>query len=570
MAETFEDLGIAPELMAAVEEMGWEVPSTLQQAAAPVIRRGNNVVLHGASGAGVTGAYGIPVLERLMEFEDADGPAGLVLTPSTADASRTATVLARMAVPAGVSVRALAAGWPERPTRLLVASAADAMAAVRDSRLKLDGVSILVVAGADRIAAADGWGAVETLTELLAGESQRIVVTGALDASLDDFIERHARKAMTLPSRPADRSAPDTSASVRYAIASDKLDALVALLPRFRRNEAAVVCRTQDAADEVERSLIARGVEMAGEDDGAGRVLVLPLAEADQRSTRALVISYDVPFDAETLGELHQNGGLVLVTPAQAQHLDIIAGRAGIQPLALPLPEPGAGDAVEAARDRIRAVLEDVDLSAYLALIEPLLQEHPAAEVAAAAAYLARQSPARKEAAHTIGSSTAAAAATGPSAGTPPPSTAYVRLFLTIGSRDGAGPGDVVGAITGEAGIPGESVGRIDMRESHSTVEVASTDAEKVIRSLNGKTLRGRSLRVDYDRKDRPDGGRPGAGPTRGPGGGAGRGGPRGGPGGRPAGRPAGPGRSGPGRGGSGQRGGGRPGGSSGRRPKGR
>ncbi len=62
-------------------------------------------------------------------------------------------------------------------------------------------------------------------------------------------------------------------------------------------------------------------------------------------------------------------------------------------------------------------------------------------------------------------------------------------------------PGDLVGAITGEAGITGEDVGRIDIRDTFSIVEVAAESAERVIQALNGVTLKGRSLRVDYDRK---------------------------------------------------------------------
>ena len=55
--------------------------------------------------------------------------------------------------------------------------------------------------------------------------------------------------------------------------------------------------------------------------------------------------------------------------------------------------------------------------------------------------------------------------------------------------------------------MSGDRVGKIDIRESHSTVEVATEVAGTVIEALNGRTLKGRSLRVDYDRKDRGTGG---------------------------------------------------------------
>jgi ATP-dependent RNA helicase DeaD len=69
-------------------------------------------------------------------------------------------------------------------------------------------------------------------------------------------------------------------------------------------------------------------------------------------------------------------------------------------------------------------------------------------------------------------------------------------------------PGDLVGAIAGEANIPGSRVGRIDIRDTFSVVEVHAEVAEQVVRAVNGTTLKGRSVRVDYDRggKQRPEG----------------------------------------------------------------
>jgi ATP-dependent RNA helicase DeaD len=75
-----------------------------------------------------------------------------------------------------------------------------------------------------------------------------------------------------------------------------------------------------------------------------------------------------------------------------------------------------------------------------------------------------------------------------------------VRLFVSIGERDGAGPRDLVGAITGEAGVDGSKIGRIEVRDTFSIVEVQEPIAADVIRALNGITVRGRSVRADYDR----------------------------------------------------------------------
>jgi ATP-dependent RNA helicase DeaD len=496
MTDTFEDLKLVPELAAGAESMGWDAPSGLQRDAVAKIRRGNNVVLHASAGSGHVGAYGLGVLDRLAREEEREAPAGLVLVADPHTASATAESLALLAAPAGLSVRALGPGWGDGAD-LLVASADRALAAVRSSDLKLDGVTSLIIDGADLLLDTGQWAALETLADATSG--QRVVVTGRFDATIDAFIEGHARKAMTVPPRTEPGSPPADAPSVHYAVApeAEKVGAAVELLAGLG-DGVAVICRTVDRADRAERALAARGV--AGPDRD---LLVLPRPEADQRSVQASVVSLDVPFDADEIRALHGKGGAVVVTPRERAHLLRIAARAGIRLQAAATATPARTE-VAAVRDRLRA-LASGDLTAELALLEPLLGERPAAEVAAAAVRLARESG---------GAEASEPARSGGAAGAPPPETGtWVHLFMDIGDRDDVGPGDIVGAITGEAGVSGDQVGKIDIRESHSTVEVATSVASTVIEALNGRTLKGRSLRVDYDRKGRTSRGREGRRP---------------------------------------------------------
>lgn len=579
MAEGFEELGVQPELVAGAEDLGWVAPSPLQRDATPVLRRGNNIVLHASTGAGVVGAYGLGLLDRLLEESntEADGaetatarPRALILVQDAAEASRTGRTLAALAGPAGLTVRALATGWAARAADLLVATPAAAVAAVRDSSLKLEPLTALVVDGADRLRATGQWDSVETLIEYAPAGAQKVVVTGAFDSKLDSFLERHVRRALNVPSRPVEEPEREARGTVPFAVASgpDKVAAAIQLLSGLEAAEVAVVCRTPDRAEEVESALLARGVQL---DDPERRVLVLPRLEADQRSVKAEVLCLDVPFDDEELAALYSPAGTVVVTPGEIAHLRRIAKRAGFKLRPVPLGADAPLTAAEAVRDRLRQTMEE-DLSADLALIEPLLQEFTAPEIAAAALRLARGEVTAVASGATTGGSAVSAQSTvttaAPPSGTaPPPSTNWVRLFITGGSRDEIGPGDLVGAITGEAGVEGDRVGKIDVRESHSTVEVPAEVADQVIKALNGRSMRGRSLRVDYDRKGRSgsgSGGGAGSRGGRGPAPGGDRGGRRPGPGGGRGGRGPGGGGRAPG---SGARGGGSQGG---RRPGGR
>jgi ATP-dependent RNA helicase DeaD len=76
---------------------------------------------------------------------------------------------------------------------------------------------------------------------------------------------------------------------------------------------------------------------------------------------------------------------------------------------------------------------------------------------------------------------------------------------MTVGTRDGVKTGDLMGAIAGEGGIPGDHVGKIDLRESHALVEVSEADAASVIARVNGTMIRGRRVvvRGERDKEDR-------------------------------------------------------------------
>jgi ATP-dependent RNA helicase DeaD len=87
------------------------------------------------------------------------------------------------------------------------------------------------------------------------------------------------------------------------------------------------------------------------------------------------------------------------------------------------------------------------------------------------------------------------------------------KLFVTLGERDGVRPGDLVGTIAGEAGIPGGQIGKVEVYESHTIVEVPAAESERIITALNGKMIKGRKVAV---RADRPKSERKGEGDARG------------------------------------------------------
>ena len=74
------------------------------------------------------------------------------------------------------------------------------------------------------------------------------------------------------------------------------------------------------------------------------------------------------------------------------------------------------------------------------------------------------------------------------------------RLFLNLGKKDRIRPNDIVGAIAGEAGVPGKSIGGIDIFDNFSFVDVPQKDAEHVIRTMKNNTIKGKSVNMEISK----------------------------------------------------------------------
>ena len=76
------------------------------------------------------------------------------------------------------------------------------------------------------------------------------------------------------------------------------------------------------------------------------------------------------------------------------------------------------------------------------------------------------------------------------------------RLFVNAGKADGMTPRDLVGSIANESGISSDQIGKIELRDTHSIVEISTPVAEAVANKMNGITVRGKRLtmRVDNDK----------------------------------------------------------------------
>lgn len=528
---SFEELGLREELVRTLDEEEVERPTALQAAVIPALRRGTNVVARASTGSGKTLAYVLGVLDRLgapaAPAEGADESEGdgvalrvLILAATREEAERIALTAFPYAQAVGCAIAVVGGAWGTSPdsAEVVVAPAADAMSAVRGSRLKLEAVEAIVIDGGSTIREVGGWDEVDAVLDLVPRDAQRVLLSASFTAEVQDLADRRVKRALRYPSEaalPEDRAAP-AEGSINYVLVRrhDKLDVLVRQLagPKGEGDVPPVIfCRTDERAAVLAEQLATRGFLVGAVDDEEADLAVVSSDATREElleeggDSLGQTISYDVPADAETLTARHGGDGdaVVLVEPRELAHLREIAAMALLEPRAVPLPEPGGATAarLEAFREQIRKAIREEDLAAQTLVLEPLLEEYSAVEVAAAAAVLLRRKAPPPEPQAETKAAPAAAAVQGRSGAEPGPAPAsWSRLYVGVGSRDEVKPGDLVGALAGEANIPGSRIGKIEIRDNFSIVEVETAVADQVIRAVNGTTIKGRSARVDYDR----------------------------------------------------------------------
>jgi hypothetical protein len=252
-----------------------------------------------------------------------------------------------------------------------------------------------------------------------------------------------------------------------------------------------VIVRTPDEATAglVRDSLAVRGFPCAEEPGQTGVFVSCAAAPAVEPDVAVL---FGLPLELATLQAWLEGAdcAVACVEPRHIAQLGIMLRRVGwrSQEAGWPLP-PEPRDAIEDYRSRIREGAGKADTVSQLLLLAPVLEELGPLPVLAALSELVRRG--ETEAPSAVAPAEAAVR------------SVWTSIFLNVGKKDGAGPGDIVGAITGETPAVAAQIGKIEVRANHTIVELDSLIADEVIAALHGSRIKGRSVSARRDRDAR-------------------------------------------------------------------
>ncbi|MCW2693519.1 MAG: deaD2 [Mycobacterium sp.] len=541
----FADLGLRPELLAALAGLGYEEPTPIQREAIPPLIDGRDVLGQAATGTGKTAAYALPLLQHLAAGRRQPEPAGLVLVPTRELAIQVSEALYRYGKELGARVVPVYGGQPigrqlralDAGVDLVVATPGRALDHVRRGTLRLDQVATVVLDEADEMLDMGFAEDLEAILDETPESRQTVLFSATMPRRLDTLARRHMRDAVRLQlasQRPAAGEAPRVRQSAYVVPRASKATALGRVLDVESPTAAIVFCRTRDEVDQLTETLKGRGYRAEAlhggmTQDQRERVMgrlrggTAELLVATDVAARGLdidqlthVVNYDVPSAPETyvhrIGRVGRAGregvAITLVEPRAHRMLKTIEQVTGspISVEKLPTVADLRARRLELTRAALRESLLEDDLEHFRAVVETLTDEFDVMEVALAAVKLAHEAtggpdddedipdapvrPDRGEPRRGPREDRPARGASGP----------VERLFVGLGRDAHVRPADLVGAITGEAGLRGRDIGAIEIAQRFSIVEVPEGSADDVIAALQQATIKGRRPVVRRDR----------------------------------------------------------------------
>ena len=450
----FSSLNLSPALQENLTSLGYLQMTPIQAQSLPLVLEGKDLIAKAKTGSGKTAAFALGLLSRL-NVNRVDVQA-LVLCPTRELADQVAQEIRRLAraLP-NVKLVTLCGGTPTAPqsatlsfgAHIAVGTPGRILKHLEQGTLELSSLETLVLDEADRMLDM-GFG--EDINRVISYAPERRQ-TLLFSATYPEGIAQMSRGVQRNPVEVSVESLHEGSAIEQklYEVpAGQRLDALTWLLSHYQPSSCVVFCNTKRACNDVADHLAAKGfsaLALNGDLEQRERDQVL-VRFANGSAT--ILVATDVAARGLDIKEL----GAVInyeLTYDPEVHVHRIGrtGRAGQQGLALSLYQPSEAQRVNLIEEYQQAPMPLGDLDSIGREIKPIAPQ-------------------------------------------------MVTLSIDAGRKTKVRAGDILGALTGEGGIAGAEVGKIQISEQYSYVAVKRQVASAALKRLQEGKIKGRSYRA--------------------------------------------------------------------------
>jgi len=557
----FAALNLNPAILAAIKAVGYEEPSPIQSQSIPVILSGHDMIGQAQTGTGKTAAFALPLLSKLDPSRRE--PQILVLVPTRELALQVATACETYSTEMpGVKVVALYGGAPMGPQLKSLRMGAQVLVATpgrlcdhlrRDDNL-LATVQHLVLDEADEMLKLGFMDDLEFIFEAMPESRQTVLFSATLPPSIRAIAERHLKE----PQHVRIAAKTQTVARIEQAhlmVHADQKPASVLRLLEVENFDALIAfVRTKQATLDLAELLERQGYRVSalnGDMPQAQREKTieslkdgsLDIVVATDVAARGLdvarithVLNVDMPYDPESyvhrIGRTGRAGregrALLLVTPRERRMLQVIERVTGQRVGEVRLPDAEAVLEARISRlaDGVGSLLADADTT-HGALRQELCERLQCDPSTLAAALLAKLTSGRALDIESVRREQPLTPGAGrgerprgersergdrPERGERPDRgerrpmqplpEGRVRCRTALGARDGVAAKNLLGAIINEGGMDREAIGRIQIRDSFSLVELPEEGLERLLTKLKDTRVAGKALRLRRYRED--------------------------------------------------------------------
>lgn len=547
----FSELGLSPELLKAVEKMGFESASPIQGEAIPHLLQGRDMIGQSQTGSGKTAAFGIPAVESV----DASlpEPQVLILCPTRELASQVAEEIAKLAafkrgvrelpIYGGASYDRQFRGLKAGP-QIVIGTPGRVVDHLGNGALRLDAVKMVVLDEADRMVDMGFREELDQILEAVPESRQTVLFSATLPAGIQKLIERFTRDPVRVKIESTVATLPAIEQSYVEVDYRSKTEVLCRLLDLHDVNYGIIFGFTKIQVDELTDALIARGYsadKLHGDMTQVMRERVMKrfrehkidLLVATDVAARGLdvddleiVFNYELPHDPEDYvhrigrtGRAGKSGkAITLVSGREFGRLQQVFRFTKNQFPRIKVPKVDELEQKHANRlvESVRATLESREYKPQDELVDSLLESSTPTEVISALLQMlseekvrpverikedtvrqewterperGQQRPQREAPARPV-RERQGFSGDGPGIGDD--NGAWIRL--SVGRNAGVLPGDVVGCIAGESGLDRSVIGRIEILPTITLVQVAREFADQILNAIDGARLKSRRI----------------------------------------------------------------------------
>ena len=546
----FDGFGFSEALLKTLADKGYSEPSPIQKAAFPELMLGRDLVGQAQTGTGKTAAFALPLLERLASGQKT--PQALVLAPTrelamqVADSFKAYSAghphLKVLAVYGGTDFRSQI-NTLRRGVDVVVGTPGRVMDHMRQGTLDTSGLRSLVLDEADEMLRMGFIDDVEWILEQLPQERQVVLFSATMPPEIRRLSKRYLKDPAEVTIRTKDQEGKRIRQRSITVPMPHKLEALQRVLDACGGEGVIIFARTKAITLTVAETLEAGGHQVAVlngdvpqnqrertvERLRSGSVDILVATDVAARGLDVdrigLVINYDMPFDSEAYvhrigrtGRAGRTGEAVLfVTPRERRFINNLERATG-QPIEA-MEVPGNSAINQGRLDRLHKRLSEAahnerPYEEEAALLKELLQRigtelelspeqlaYAALSMAIGPEPLLRQkgddewihNNQRRDRDRDRGGERRERRSDRPARA---PEENMQRYRVEVGHRDRVKPGNLVGAIAGETGLQGRAIGRIQIFDNHSFVDLPKGMPEDVFNSLRRLRVMNRELQI--------------------------------------------------------------------------